>query len=178
MGTSRYHKASALLHWLMLLLFIGVYTTILLRTNFERGSDIRESMKAWHFTLGLTVFALVWLRIAARLRWPAPPIVPAPAHWQHLAAKGAHGLLYLLMIAMPIGGWLILSGEGNVIPFWGLELPPLIAPDKVLAKQIKEIHETVGELGYWLIGLHALAALAHHYVWKDNTMRRMGIGKA
>jgi cytochrome b561 len=177
MDQARYNKVSILLHWLMLLLFVAVYATIESRTLFERGSDIREGVKTFHFMLGLTVFVLVWLRIAARLRWPVPPITPAPPRWQMLASKVAHGLLYVLMIGMPIGGWLILSGEGKTIPFWGLELPPLIAPDKDLAHQIEDIHKTVGELGYWLIGLHAVAGLAHHYFWKDNTMRRMGYGK-
>ena len=173
MNQTRYAKASILLHWLMLVLFIAIYATIETRTSFERGSDIREGLKTWHFMLGLTLFSLVWLRIAARLRWPAPPIFPAPARWKMIMAHAAHGLLYLLMIAMPVGGWLILSGEGKAIPFWGLELPSLMAPDKPVAKQIKEIHETAGKAGYVLIGLHALAALVHHYVWKDNTLRRM-----
>jgi len=173
MGQKQYKRISIVLHWAMLFLFIAVYATIELRTSFPRGSDIREGLKTWHFMLGLTVFTLVWLRIAARLRWPAPPITPAPGLWQMRAAKLAHVLLYVLMIGMPIGGWLILSGEGKVIPFWGLELPALMGPDKALAHQIEDVHKTVGTIGYWLIGLHALAALAHHYYWKDNTLRRM-----
>ena len=77
------------------------------------------------------------------------------------------------MIAMPIAGWMILSGEGKPIPFFGLELPALIEPNKALAKNIEEVHETVGELGYVLIGVHAVAALFHHYFLQDNTLRRM-----
>lgn len=174
---SSYARISILLHWLMLVLFIGVYASIELRTSFERGSDIREGLKTFHFMLGLTIFMLVWLRLFARLRWPAPPIAPRPARWQIGASHAVHGLLYLLMILMPLGGWLILSGEGKAIPFWGLELPPLMGPNKALAKQIEEVHETIGKIGYGLIGLHAIAALAHHYLWKDNTLRRM-LGRA
>ena len=173
MRQARYKSVSIFLHWAMLLLFIGVYAAIELRGNFARGSDMRENLKSLHFMLGLTAFALVWLRLAARFVWPAPSIVPLPGIWQRRTAKLAHVLLYVLMIGMPIGGWLILSGEGKVIPFWGLELPALMGPDKGLAHQIEEVHETVGTIGYWLIGLHALAALAHHYYWKDNTLRRM-----
>ena len=77
------------------------------------------------------------------------------------------------MIGMPLAGWLILSGEGQTIPFFGLELPPLIAADKALAKSIEELHETAGLVGYYLIGLHALAGLYHHYFVKDNTLKRM-----
>jgi cytochrome b561 len=84
-----------------------------------------------------------------------------------------HAALYLLMICMPIAGWLILSASGKPIPFFGLELPALVAVNEPLAEQIEEIHETVGTIGYWLIGLHAAASLFHHYVQHDNTMVRM-----
>lgn len=84
-----------------------------------------------------------------------------------------HIALYGLLIGMPIAGWLILSGEGQIIPFFGLELPALMSPNKELAHQIEELHETMGKVGYFLIGLHAVAGLYHHYVVKDNTLRRM-----
>jgi cytochrome b561 len=74
---------------------------------------------------------------------------------------------------MPLLGWLILSGENKPVPFFGIELPALIGANKVLAKQLEEIHETIGNVGYFLIGLHAVAALAHHYIHRDNTLVRM-----
>jgi cytochrome b561 len=77
------------------------------------------------------------------------------------------------MIAMPIAGWAILSAEGKPIPFWGLELPALIAENKELAHTIEELHETAGLVFYYTLALHALAALFHHYIVKDNTLRRM-----
>jgi len=84
-----------------------------------------------------------------------------------------HAALYLFMIVMPLLGWLTLSAEGDLIPFFGLQLPPLIDPDRSLAHSIKDIHETIGTIGYYLIGLHAVAALFHHYVMRDNTLTRM-----
>ncbi len=77
------------------------------------------------------------------------------------------------MIGMPLAGWLILSAGNDRVPFFGLELPALIGPDIALSKQIKYWHETVGEIGYYLMGSHALAALFHHYVLRNNTMKRM-----
>lgn len=176
-ATKRYPPLSIFLHWAMLLLIIGVYSCILLHESFPRGSDMRADLKTWHFMLGLSVLALVIIRIVARLFTTKPPIKPEPPAWQMLFAKTMHLTLYVFMLAMPIAGWLILSSEGETIPFFGLELPALIAPDKALAEQIEELHETVGEIGYYLIGLHALAALFHHYVVKDNTLRRMLPGK-
>jgi len=78
-----------------------------------------------------------------------------------------------LMIGMPIGGWLMLSAKGETIPFYGLTLPALLSPNEELAELIEEIHETVGVTGYYLIGLHTLAALVHHYLIRDNTLQRM-----
>jgi cytochrome b561 len=170
---SRYGTLSIALHWFMLLLLAAVYACMELRELWPRGSEPRELIKTWHFMLGLSVFALVWIRLLARWRGGTPAITPPPAAWQNALAKAAHVALYVLMIGMPIGGWLILSAEGKPIPFFGLELPALVAPNKGLAEQIEEIHELGGTVGYWLIGLHAAAALFHHYVKRDNTLLRM-----
>jgi cytochrome b561 len=104
---------------------------------------------------------------------PAPRIQPDPPIWQEILGKGMHVALYALMIGMPLAGWVLLSAEGKPIPFFGLHLPALIAENKTLAESVKEIHETGGTIGYFLIGLHAAAALFHHYVSRDNTLRRM-----
>jgi cytochrome b561 len=85
----------------------------------------------------------------------------------------AHAAIYALLLAMPIAGWIILSAEGKPIPFWGFNLPPLVGVDENLAKAVEEIHETGGTIGYFLIGLHAAAALYHHLVIKDDTLVRM-----
>jgi cytochrome b561 len=123
--------------------------------------------------LGLSVLVLVFVRIYARLLTPIPGITPEPAPWQNLTAKVMHIALYALMIGMPFFGWLLLSVSGKPIPFFGLELPALASKNKALADLIKEIHETGGTVGYFLIGFHALAALFHHYFVRDNTLLRI-----
>ncbi len=173
MNATRYSWLSISLHWLMLLLLAAVYACIELRVQFPKDSDPRNLLKTWHFMLGLSVFVLVWLRLLGRWLSPRPPITPPLPRWQQRLSTLTHVLLYGLMIGMPLGGWLMLSAAGKPIPFFGLELPALLAPNKALAGQIKEIHETVGVAGYWLIGLHAGAALFHHYLRKDDTLRRM-----
>ncbi|SDH97153.1 cytochrome b [Pseudomonas panipatensis] len=176
----RYGGLTIAMHWLMLVLIAGVYAAIELKGNFPKGSETRELFKQWHFMLGLSVFALVWLRLIGRLIYPTPPIVPAPPAWQAGASKLMHLALYVLMIGAPFAGWLILSAAGKPIPFWGIELPPLVSENPGLAKQAKEWHETLANIGYWLIGLHAAAGLFHHYVSRDNTLVRMmpGPGEA
>jgi cytochrome b561 len=175
--TDRYGSLSIALHWVMVLLLIAVYACIELREFFPKGSDPRNALKTWHFMLGLSVLALVLIRIVVNLTRSAPNIVPNPPQWQNLSAKGMHLALYVLMVAMPIAGWLILSAEGKPIPFFGWELPALLAKNKELAHTIKELHEAGGTIGYFLIGLHAAAGLFHHYVVKDNTLLRMLPGR-
>lgn len=170
---NRYSRPTIALHWLMLALIAIVYASMELRGLFPRGSAPRELMKATHFALGISVLALVIVRIAARLPSSTPPITPPPSPAQRLLAGIAHLALYAFMIAMPLLGWLMFSAEGKTVPFFGLDLPPLIGPDKALAHDLEEWHELGATLGYWLIGLHAAAALLHHYVQRDNTLRRM-----
>lgn len=172
-SASRYGSLSIGIHWLMLLLFVAVYGTVELHELFEKGSDLRGALMTWHFMFGVLVFVLVWLRLAARLSGPAPAILPEPSSLQQLSSKLLHLALYMLMIGMPLTGWLLLSAAGKPIPFFGLELPALIGENKDLAEQFEELHETVGTTGYFLIGLHTVAALYHHYIKRDNTLTRM-----
>lgn len=165
-----FSRLSITLHWLMLALLAAVYACIELRELYPRGSDPREALKTWHFMLGLSVFVLVWVRIAARALAPRRP---APRSWAGALATAVHLALYGLMVAMPLMGWVVLSAEGDAVPFFGLTLPPLVAPNEGLAERVEEVHETLGVAGYWLIGLHAAASLFHHYVLRDGTLRRM-----
>ncbi|HLV18070.1 MAG TPA: cytochrome b [Pseudomonas sp.] len=169
MSTQRYSPLSIGLHWLMLLLMAAVYATIELKGNFPKGSDTRELLKHWHFMLGLGVFALVWLRLLAR--WVRP--VPRQPGRQEALGRLMHLALYGLMIGLPLLGWLTLSAAGKPIPFFGLELPALVSANPERARQFKDVHETLAVAGYWLIGLHAAAALFHHHVLRDDTLRRM-----
>ena len=175
-NADRYSSASIWLHWLMLALIAGAYASIELREFYPRGSDMREAFKNWHYWLGLAVLLLVWLRIAARLVWKAP--APVERGWRNLASKATHGALYVLMIAMPLAGWAILSAEGDPVSFFGLRLPALVAQDRPLAETLEEIHELGGTIGYWLIGLHAAAALFHQYVLRDRLLARMAPRRA
>lgn len=170
---SRFHRASISMHWLMLALFIAVYASIELRVLFEKGTAERDLAKDLHFMLGLAVFILVWLRLALRIKFPAPEIQPPLPKWQLQSANLVYLALYIIMIGMPIMGWLELSAAGKAIPFFGLQLPALIGADKELASLLKEVHELVGIAGYFLIAGHTVAALIHHYFLHDSTMLTM-----
>src|SRR5712664_1340314 len=160
------------LHWLLLLI-VAVYASMALKGLFSKGSASREATATWHYMLGLAVFVLVWLRLAVRLLGPTPAIAPAPPAWQHVVASGMHVALYALMIGVPVLGWLTLSAKGKPVPFFGLAFPALIGVHKDTAQQLKDLHEACGTVGYGLIACHAVAALWHHYVTRDNTLQMM-----
>lgn len=169
-----YGRALVVLHWLMALLLVAVYASIELRVFFPKGTEMRDLMKATHFMLGLGVLVMLVLRIAARVSSPAPVHkATARRDWMALLVAGGHLALYALMLGMPLLGWLVLSAKGKPVPFFGFELPGLIAPDKGLAKSLEDLHVTLGTAGYFLIGTHVTAALAHHYVLKDGLLNRM-----
>jgi len=170
---SRYSTVSIALHWLMLVLLAVVYACIEFRGIFPKGSGGRTLITEAHYMLGLTVFLLVWLRLFARSLGVAPKILPTPPGWQMLVSRLMHLALYVFMIAMPILGWLITSAKGNQVMFYGVDLPLLVHENKAFAKQLQGWHELGGTIGYWLIGLHAVASLYHHYVVRDNTLLRM-----
>ncbi|MFM5395825.1 cytochrome b [Aeromonas veronii] len=169
----RYGTLNIGLHWLTLWAMIAVYALIEFRDIFPKGDPGRDLMKEWHFMLGLLIFALVFVRLALRWMSPTPRIVPEFSPLMHKLAKLAHLALYGFLILTPLFGWLLLSAAGKPIPFFGLELPALLSPSPDLKGLIKEVHETLGNIGYALIGLHTVAALYHHHILKDNTLTNM-----
>ncbi|MGE8655823.1 MAG: cytochrome b [Achromobacter sp.] len=166
------------IHWLMLVVLALVYACMELRGLATKGSDLYNNMKALHFSLGLCVIALVALRIVIRVAaGAAPGVAPPMPRWQDALARLMHYALYAFMIATPLLGWLTLSAGGKPILLFGLAVPPLVGADEALARQVKEVHETLATVGYFLVGLHAAAALFHHYVTRDNTLVRMLPGR-
>jgi cytochrome b561 len=169
----RYGSVSIGLHWLMLFLIIAVYALMEFRGYFPKGSAERATMRTWHYMLGLSVLALVALRLILNLSSLSPGITPEPPPWQKWISKLVHFALYAFMIFMPVAGWLTVSAAGDPIPFFGLHLPALIGPNEALSESIEDLHKSGATVGYFLVGLHAAAALFHHYFLRDNTLRRM-----
>jgi cytochrome b561 len=175
--TQRYGKLSIAMHWLMLALFVGVYACIEIKGFLPRGGTGRSFFLGLHGLFGLSIFALVWIRLLGRLS-PRPPIMPAPPTWQTGVSHLMHLALYVLMIATPVLAWLMLAAGDKPMPYFDFALPAPVAVDPDLAKQFKHWHEQLGNAGYWLIGLHAAAGLFHHYWVQDNTLTRMLPGRS
>lgn len=158
------------LHWLSVLLLVVVYCTMEFRGQFAKGSDIRDAMKMVHFYAGQMVLLLALLRLVLHRLYPTTASGPAHMRW---LASGAHLALYAFMVAMPLMGWALLNLEGKSLSYLGMELPQLLAKNQTWAERVEAWHETGALIGYGLIGLHAAAALVHHYLLRDNTLRAM-----
>jgi cytochrome b561 len=169
----RYGSLSIALHWIMLLVMAAVFATIELHENYPKGSEMRNNLMAWHFQLGLTVFILVCIRLVLKFMAPDPEIAPPLSKVQHLGAKAMHWALYLIMVVMPIAGYIGRTLAGRTTYFFGLALPVFLDTNKDLAENIFDIHGLIGNTAYFLIGFHAAAALFHHYFQRDNTLLRM-----
>ena len=129
---------------------------------------------SWHKWAGVSVFVLVWLRLFWRLTHRPPAFAASLSATQQALAHLGHLALYLLMIAIPVSGWLMSSAKG-VQTFWFgvLPLPDLLGRDKALGAQLADLHSALNIGLLVLIGGHAAAALFHHLVHKDDTLRRM-----
>lgn len=171
----RYTLLQRHLHWWMALLVVMAYVLIEQRGLFPRGSGGRTAMMQGHFWAGITVFLLAFWRIVTRVRRGAPPVTPALDGVTALASKLVHVSLYAFFIVMPLLGMATAWSDGKaiMIPFTGVALPALLPENRPLAHTLEDIHGTIGDIFYWVIGLHVLAALYHHWVRRDDTLRRM-----
>ncbi len=170
--TPHYSSLSIFMHWLMLALIVAVYATMELKPYAAKGGALREALTIAHYAVGVAIFAAVWLRALIRLSNPAPLAQPGP-RWQRVLSKATHLTLYALMLGMPVLGWLWLSAKGQVLSFFGLDLPMAMGKDASWAKLFKQWHQFFANVGYGLMGLHVAAALLHHYVMRDTTLQRM-----
>jgi cytochrome b561 len=169
----RYGTLAMVLHWVTVGVLLAVILLMELRGMFPKGSSPREAMKEWHYVLGVLVFPLTALRVLVRLSGPVPAIIPALPEWQHALARLVHWSMYIGLLAMPLVGWGLLSAGGEPLPLFGAFLPPLVGADEMLAGQLEEAHELGAKLVYLLLGLHVAAALHHHFLLRDNTLRRL-----
>lgn len=161
------------LHWLMAVLILGLLALGIVMTEMPLSPE-KLTLYAWHKWAGVTVFLLVWLRLAWRLTHRPPPLPAAmPPQVQRLAHAG-HTLLYSLMLLIPLTGWLMSSAKGFQTVWFGvLPLPDLVGRDRDLGDLLQQVHKGLNVLLMATLAGHVLAALWHQFVRKDGLLRRM-----
>ena len=172
MVDTHYTRTAVSLHWLVAALIICAFGLGWTMTAMAI-SPLKLKMFSWHKWAGITILALAMVRILWRSTHPAPAMVVMPA-WQRAAAHGLHGALYLLVLGMPLSGWIYSNAAGYPIVYLSLwRLPDLVAKNKDLAAQWLEVHEKIGVVLLICVGFHVLAVLVHHFWHRDDTLRRM-----
>jgi cytochrome b561 len=169
---SHYTRTAVALHWTVAALIIIAFAMGWIMTDMA-VSPLKLRVYSWHKWVGITVLALFFVRGLWRLSHAPPALLPMPA-WQRLIARFLHGFLYAMMLVQPITGWIYSNASGYPIVYLSLiPLPNLVGRDKALATTFEEIHSVCGVLLAIAIGLHLLAALQHHFIDRDDTLRRM-----
>ena len=171
----RYSPTLRRLQSLMAALVLAGYLLIEQRGLFPRGSVERTAMVQGHFWVGITVFALVLWRVARRRFDGTPAITPPLGRPIAFVSALFHVALYAFLVVMPLLGLATAWSDGKavLIPFTGIALPALLPENEALAHTLEDLHGSIGEVFYWVIGAHVLAALWHHLVRRDDTLRRM-----
>ncbi|MGZ5200266.1 MAG: cytochrome b [Telluria sp.] len=170
----RYSLPAIALHWLISLLIIGTFTLGLVMTDIPGLTPAKLRYFSWHKWAGVTVLALAVLRLLWRLGHRPPALPASTPAWQRRAAHWGHGLLYLLIFAVPVSGYAFTLAAGVPVVYFGvIPLPVLFDADPALKPVLRSVH-------YWLdmtlaavVLLHVAAALKHQFVDRDGLLARM-----
>lgn len=160
-------------HWASALLIVGVATVGWVMKDLP-GSPDKIKVYALHKSFGLTILALVLARALWRLGDPRPAHPPTMTAWQRALSGGVHGLLYAVMIAMPISGWLYNSASNFPLKWFDLfKVPALSGPDK----ELKALAAAAHAWGFWILAalfaLHLAGVAKHHFVDRDDVLAKM-----
>jgi cytochrome b561 len=168
----RYNGLSKTLHWVIALL---AFSQLAMGKFFEVEADESGSLFDWHTAFGLSVLALMVVRLVWRVTHTVPALPRNTPGWQQIAARATHIAFYGLLIALPITGWLMTSVEGDAVSFFGwFTVPSLPVPGGEASEDfLEETHELLGNVLLVLAGIHVLAGLKHHYIDRDDVLRRM-----
>lgn len=174
---NRFHLAIRLLHWAMALLvfamlFIGIGMV-------STAGKAYPALLALHRPIGIAILLLACIRLAIRLRTPAPPLPDDLPRAQIFAAKGSHVLLYLAMIGMPLIGWAMLSAGGYPVRITsGLTLPPILPQSGAGFGYLRIAHTIIAFAFFALILGHLTMALVHGLIRRDGVFSAMGFAKS
>jgi cytochrome b561 len=160
-------------HWVTLLLLVGSFTLAASMESLPLGPR-KLQLFAWHKWVGVTVFLVVLLRLAWRLANPVPRQPERVAQWQRRLAGLSHAALYGVLIVVPLTGWIMSAALNLPVVYLGLILiPSPLGVDRALGEAMKTVHLTLAVTLLALVSIHAMAALYHHFILRDDVMRRM-----
>ena len=169
----RYTATAISLHWLIAIGIAGTFSLGLYMHELPL-SPTKLQLYSWHKWAGVSLFALIVVRLLWRATHAAPPLPAQMPALQRLAANATHWARDALMVAVPLSGWLMSSAKGFQTVWFGvLPLPDLVAKDAALGDLLQDVHEALNLTMLGLVLLHAVAALKHHFIDRDDVLTRM-----
>ncbi len=169
----RYSTTSIVLHWLIAILIIAAFAMGWYMSDLKI-SPTKLKLYAWHKWLGVSIFGLVAFRLLIRLIKGVPDYPDTMRAREKQLSNIMHSLLYVLMFAVPLSGYLYTYAAGFPVVYLGfLELPAIISPHPEWKENLKELHEMLTTGMLVLVGIHFAAALKHHLINKDGILQRM-----
>jgi cytochrome b561 len=175
MNEERYHPIAILIHWLMAGVILVTWSIATVISDMPL-SPTRITGYSWHKWLGVTILFLVIMRMLWRGFYPPPKFTIVMPLWQKRVMQLTHISLYILMITLPLVGWLMSSAKGFSVNYFGLfELPDLVEKNKELGIFLKETHEILANILVGLVLIHVFAALKHQLIDKDGLLSRMAL---
>lgn len=173
MTSVRYTRTAITLHWLVALAILGSFSLGLTMQGLPL-SPLKLELYSWHKWAGVTIFTLVAMRLVWRLAHQPPPLPTTMPAWQQHAARATHALLYVLMFAIPLSGWLMSSAKGFQTVYFGvLPIPDLLAKDAALGDLLRAVHQTLNFTMITIVLGHAVVAIKHHLHDRDDVLVRM-----
>ena len=171
---SRYTLPAIILHWLIALLIVAAFALGVTMVDIPGITPTKLKYFSWHKWIGITVLCLACLRLLWRLGHKAPAYPSAMPGWQQSAAHSLHGLLYLLMFAIPVSGYFYSLAAGVPVVYLGvLPLPALIDPNPEWKVILKQVHYWLNMTLLAMFLLHVVAALKHQFIDRDGVLKRM-----
>ena len=168
-----YSRTAVSLHWAIALVIFAAFPLGIYMHDLAL-SPTKLRLINYHKWIGITALILAIVRVAWRLVYRPPDLPPTMAPWERSTALAMHILLYVLIIAAPLSGWLMSSATGFQTVWFGvIPLPDLIGKDKELGRFLLELHSNLNYLLIALAGLHIAAALKHHFVAHDGILAQM-----
>lgn len=175
--TPSYPAPLRALHWLMAAIIFAALALGVWATYLKPGTPLRVDLLTVHKSLGVTALALIALRIVVRLATRAPPYRPPLGRLNRMAAAAAHGLLYVVMITLPLSGYVHSAAGGHAFNWFGLfPVPNLVPLNKQTDAGAGQAHHVFAWVIAALLAAHVLAALWHGFVRRDGVLARMWPG--
>jgi cytochrome b561 len=171
--TSEWGSLARLLHWIIAVLVVLQFVLAWTADEMPEDSPQQLTLIARHISFGITLLALAAVRILWRFGTPTPAPPAGARGWETKLAHATLGSLYLLLLAIPISGYLMTAAHGDPVAWFGVQLLSLVSKDAAIGRPAHEAHEILGWVLLVLVGLHVLAALKHHFIARNDVLRRM-----